>query len=593
MRRTLALCAILGTVNAALYQDISHLPRVQFDYIIVGGGTAGSVLGRRLSENSRHQVLLLESGPSNDGVVASQVPYFHPSLSGGTYDWNYTTTPQAGFNDRVLDYPRGHILGGSTTINAMFWTRGTADDYDRWAEVTGDSGWSWKRLFPYMLKIERLVSPADGHNTKGQVDPSVHGTSGNLKISLPGWPLEIGKRVEDTARELGGDFKPILDMNSGKPLGTSWLQCTIGDGERSSAATAYLGRSVLNRPNLHVVVNTRVTRVLPSSARGNNYVLSFRTVEIATSLEPNGTRVELTARKEVILSAGAVGTPHILLHSGIGDRTALNAQGIRPLVHLPSVGQNLTDHPLTMIVWNANSTTTGDALRDPTKQAQAFEQWNSTRRGPLTSIGINQVAWLRLPNDSPIWETHEDPAAGKNTPHIELAIDNSAGFTGLTGFFVGMGLAVPTPLSRGSLTLRTSNPFDQPNIDPNLFSSPFDAFAMLQAVRKAREFFNHSTWDGYVLNLAGPYTNEIIDDDEKTIAILRDTASHAWHPVGTAAMSRRNVGWGVVDPDLRVKGVTGLRIVDASVMPFIPAAHTQAPVYIIAERAADLIKEST
>ncbi|KAH6904261.1 pyranose dehydrogenase [Coprinopsis sp. MPI-PUGE-AT-0042] len=472
----------------------------------------------------QHNVLVLESGPSNEGVIRLHCARLQPKACQilgmiGTL----RPRPQTGLNQRTLPYARGHILGGSSSINWMFWTRGTVDDYDRWARVTGDSGWSWKSLFPYMLKMEKLVPSADKHDTRGQVDPSVHGTRGPIAISLSGHPLEIDERVTRATKELGGDFGPILDMNSGKPIGTSWLQSTVGGGERSSAATSYLTPSYLNRKNLHVVVNTRVTRVLTTGTLQSGRPPTFRTVEMSADTQVNGPRLTFTAKKEVILSSGSVGDT--AYPSSLRDRTSGRTEcvGINPLVHIPGVGKNLTDHPLTMVVWNANSTTTNDV--DPVVAEKAFAEWNKTRTGALTT-------WLRIPDNDSIWKEFKDPAAGRNTPH------NSAGLTPLTGFFVGAGLGMPTPLaSARTNTLRSSNPFDHPLINPNILGSSFD---------------------------------ELIHDDEAAIRVLRETVSHAWHP------------WGVVDPDLRVKGIEGLRIVDASIM---------FPVYVIAERAADLIKE--
>ncbi|KAJ2920935.1 hypothetical protein H1R20_g16160, partial [Candolleomyces eurysporus] len=413
----------------------------------------------------------------------------------------------------------------------MFYTRGSASDYDRWAEVTGDPGWSWRRILPYFFKNERWVAPADGHNTTGQFDPTVHSRDGMTMVSLPSYNQTAtdGRTIEAT-KQLGQEFKFNLDMNSGNPLGV-----------------------------------------------GSN-------------------RVQLKAKKEVILSAGTIGSCHILLNSGIGNSTELSALGIKPLVSLPSVGKNLTDHPLASVSWRVSSNETFDVLNNsPELQAQALEQWLQNKTGPMTTPGINQVFWLRIPNDSPLWKVYPDPAPGRQSPHIELAMTNSAGFSGLVGHFVTVGMALPYPLSRGSLTLTSSNPLTPPLIDPNFSSSPFDVRAMLVAIRSTQKFLSAPAWKGYVLEHAWPFTEEIItqegeDGDEAILAILRNVTSTSQHPVGTLAMSAKDAGYGVVDPDLRVKGVVGLRVVDASVMPYIPAAHTQAPVYAIAERAADLIK---
>ncbi|KDR81170.1 hypothetical protein GALMADRAFT_91825 [Galerina marginata CBS 339.88] len=573
--------------HAAIRQKIGDLPKgLNFDFIVVGGGTAGSVIASRLTENPRFKVLVIEAGPSNEGVLNSQVPFLEPGLLVSPFDWNFTTVPQAAAAGRVINYPRGHILGGSSSINDMFYTRGSSSDFDRFARVTGDPGWSWDSLVPYFLKNEKWVPPADNHNTTGQFNPAFHNLKGTgmTSVSLSGFPqINTDGRSIQTTKDLKAEFPFNLDMNSGNPLGLGWLQSTTGNGERSSAATAYLTPLVVARPNLEIVLNTQVTRVLPVGSGSNG--LSFLKIELSSG--PGLTTI--TASKEVILSAGTINTPHLLLNSGIGDKTELRNLGIASTLNLPSVGKNLTDQPLVPVSWFANSNNTIDTLKqNVTLQAEALDEWEKTRMGPFVNAGVNQVSWTRIPGNSPIFKTFADPSSGSNSPHIELVISNGGGFSVNPGNFVGAGLAVVTPVSRGSVSLKSNNPLDAPVIDLGLLTSDFDVLALKEGVATAKRFFAGPAWKGYVLQPAGAFANVTTDQSlEDFISINAFTAAH---PVGTASMSAKDAKFGVVDPDLKLKGAQGLRIVDASVMPFVPCAHTQAAVYAIAERAADLIK---
>ncbi|KAJ6515335.1 pyranose dehydrogenase [Mycena sanguinolenta] len=581
--------SLFGSVALCkLYEDIADLPKLHYDFVVVGGGTAGNVVANRLTEDANVTVLVLEAGLSNAGVTASEVPFLLGELiSDMTYSWNYTTVPMPGLDGRSVPYYRAFFLGGCSAHNGMVYTRGAADDFNRYANLTGDEGWSWDQILPYFLKSEQWSPPADHHDTQGQYNSTVHGTDGPISVSLNGFAWSTFEdKVIQTTQELPDDFPFNLDMNSGQPLGISWLQSTIGNGERSTSATGYLAPKFIKRPNLDVLLHAQVSKLVNETKEGGKPAFKGVEFRYGSSL------FVVKASNEIILSAGPVGTPQILMNSGIGAHSALKTLGIPTVLDLPSVGQNASDHPsFYAMQWEVNSDDTFASITgNATRFAEGLAQWNASVKhtGPFVDSGVGtHIGYLRLPEDSPAFVARPDPSPGPGAPHLE--------FTFLPGGYGTVGqnlmtidIAVVSPVSRGSVVINSSDPFAPPLIDPGYLSSDFDVFALLDGITMAQRFVSAPAWDGYI----GAMTTNITGlNDVELAAFIRETTGSSYHLVGTAGMSAADASYGVVDPDLQVKGMSGLSVIDASVVPIVPAAHTAAVVYAFAERGADLAKQ--
>ncbi|KAF8963769.1 hypothetical protein BDZ97DRAFT_1919542 [Flammula alnicola] len=580
----------------------SQLSTHTYDYVIIGAGNAGLVIANRLTENPNVSVLVLEAGVRrvfDQGVIAAEAPFLGPTVTPNTpYDWNYTVVPQQGLNGRTFPYPRGRLLGGCSSANYLFHQYGTDEDWDNLARVSGDSGWSWNNIKGYIQKHEKFTPPIDGHNTTDQFIPSLHGFHGVLPVSLPGNNQTIDPRVLATTQELA-EFPYNEDMSGGSHslLGVGFVQSSAGGGVRSSSSTTYLAQAN-GRPNLTVLINATVLKLVQTGVTRTG-LKSFRSVQFAsspgTATTPAGNLpITVTARQEVILSAGSVGTTQILQLSGIGKKQDLQAVNITTLIDNPSVGYNLSDHTLLPNIFSVQGDLSFDhILRDSADVTAVLDQWIANKTGMFANNIVNNFGFARIPSNATIFQTSADPAPGPKSPHWEIIISNVWFNPGIplppTGSFMTIVVVLITPSSRGSIKLRSNNPFDKPLIDPNMLATDFDIFTMREAVKAIGRFAGAPAFSDYVVGPFGDSFSAAVDDSSID-AYVRGLMTTIFHPVSTASMSSVHASSGVVNPDLKVKGADGLRIVDASVFPLIPSSHPQGAVYLLAERASDLIK---
>ena len=515
------------------------------DYVVVGGGSAGCVLAARLSEDPDVRVLLLEAGPPDQEPMI-KVPAAFGGLFRTPLDWAYEIEPQAHVGGSTY-WPRGRTLGGSSSINLMIYARGVAGDYDGWA-AAGCTGWDFAGVRPYFVRAE--------HNSR--LGAPLHGIDGPLYVEDRRYTHELSRAWVDAAVDAG--LPRLDDLTAELPLGVGMNQVTCHDGRRWSAADAYL-HPAQGRSNLTVRTGAQVTRVLFDGPRATG--VAYRL---------NGADRTVTVEAEVLLCGGTVNSPQLLLLSGVGPADQLREHGIDVLVDLPGVGENLHDHPFVPLVWATRGTTDLQDLATPENMAL----WQRDGTGPFTSNGGEVGGFVTTD--------------GSDLPDVQLVAGPTAfvdhGFTRPPmPVFTGL-VAVAAPRSRGRLTLRSADPFAAPRIDPAYYADPADLAAMTAGLRVQLEIARHEPLAAF---LKDPYLPDRADpDDAALVEHVRRWNQTEYHPVGTCAMGVHEQA--VVDLELRVRGIERLRVVDASVMPTIPRANTNAPTIMVAEKAADLIR---
>ncbi len=523
------------------------------DYVIVGAGSAGCVLANRLSESGRDRVLLLEAGGRDRNPwIHIPVGYFK-TMHNPAVDWCFRTEPDPGLNGRRLEWPRGKVLGGSSSLNGLLYVRGQHADYDRWRQM-GNTGWGWEDVLPLFKRAEDQERGADAY----------HGTGGPLSVTNMRLRRPICDAWVAAAQNAGYPFN--TDYNGAEQEGVGYFQLTARRGQRCSAATAYL-KPARHRENLEVVTHAQTQRVLFDGRRAIGVVYRDR----------SGRERTVRARREVILSAGSIGSPHILMLSGIGAAAHLRDHGIAVHADRPGVGQNLQDHLQARLVLKCNEPTLNDEVRSLWNKTRIGLKYLMFRAGPMTMAASLAVGFLR---------TRPEVATPDIQFHIQPWSADSPGegvhpFSAFT-----MSVCQLRPESRGAIRLRDGDPQSYPEIHPNYLATETDRRTILDGVKIARDIARHQPLVG---KLAGEHQpGDAVQDDDALLEWIRNTATTIYHPTGTCRMGADDRA--VVDAQLRVHGVEGLRVADCSIMPEIVSGNTNAPAIMIGEKASDLIR---
>jgi choline dehydrogenase len=523
-----------------------------FDFIIVGAGSAGCVLANRLSANPNHNVLLLETGGSDKSLFIKMPTALSIPMNTQKYAWQFHTEPEPFLDNRVMHCPRGKVLGGSSSINGMVWVRGHAKDFDQWQEL-GAKGWSYDDCLPYFTKAESYFQAKDEYrSSEGKI-----GVNNGNQMQNPLYRAFIEAGVQ-------AGYDSIDDYNAKNQEGFSPMQMSVKDGVRSSTAREYLD-PIKSRSNLTIVTGALVEKVLLEGKQ----VTGVRFVK-------QGRVRELYATKEVILSAGSIGSPHILQLSGVGDEKILAKAGVETLHHLPGVGQNLQDHLEFYFQYKCKQPITLNGKLGVISKGLIGARWLTSRSGLGATNHFESCAFIRSSSDAP-WadiQYHFLPAA--------IRYDGKLAFAG-HGFQVHVGHNKPQ--SRGAVTIESNDPQHPPRIQFNYLEHPADIEGFRACVRLTRNIIEQPAFDEYRDGEIQP--GESVQTDEEIDEFVRQHVESAYHPSCSCKMGEDNMA--VVDSNTKVHGLIGLRVIDSSIFPSIPNGNLNAPTIMVAEKASDLI----
>ena len=609
---------------SAAFCTVEEFSQTEFDYVIVGGGTAGLVLAARLTEDPTLKVGVLEAGEAKMDDPIISTPLLFTKLPGNKeYDWMMATTPQAGTKNKTHAVPRGKVLGGSSAINFMIYVRGQLTEYDDWARL-GISGWNWADLKPYFHKHEGFLGHEDGSTLrpKPEFEEAYHGASGPIKTSFANWHPAIEEDWHKAVSEavLGANWHSTLDAWDGNHLGAYTNLSTIdrsnGFGTRSYAVTGYL-KPNMGRENLKILTGAYAERIILGAGQDPGSLEST-----GVSFLAGKERKTVRASREVLICAGTIKTPQLLELSGIGNPAVLEKAGIQCLVANNGVGENLQDHLMTCMVYDlAEDQTSLDILTDEEALKDAVQQYQTGNGGPLAN-SVDALCFIpvaHVATDAEMKKLRESVVNSKTEPTSQLQEmrkilvgrledDKAAGlqlsFLGASldpsrmddqaAFLapppkgqsrVTVGVAVCHPFSKGSVHIESNEPSRSPLIDPAYLTDPIDLETSSIGLRIADEVFRTKTLSQKIKGRVFPPEHANLSDPEVSADYIRGNAGTQYHPIGTASLGS------VVDSSLRVIGVQNLRIIDASVLPMHVSGNIQSTVYAVAEKAADIIKE--